>query len=82
MTSDHIPKLVSPGPNAISAFGYSGRGIAPGTAFGTAAARALLNKTNETLPLPVRSSYEEQFTDLKRIYYETGAILTHLTSAR
>lgn len=31
MTSDHIPKITQIGPNALSAHGYSGRGIGPGT---------------------------------------------------
>ena len=31
MTKDHIPKIVNFNSNALSCFGYSGRGIAPGT---------------------------------------------------
>lgn len=42
MTSDHIPKLLRFGPVALSVFGYSGRGIAPGSLLGKCAARALL----------------------------------------
>lgn len=79
MTSDHIPKVVSFGPNALAVFGYSGRGIAPGTVFGTAAAKALLTDDTSHLPLPVISGHSERFTGARQAYYETGAALWHLT---
>lgn len=79
MTSDHLPKVVSFGPNALAVFGYSGRGIAPGTVFGTAAAKALLTDDPSHLPLPVISGHAERFTTIRQAYYETGAALTHLT---
>lgn len=79
MTGDHIPKVVSFGPNALAVFGYSGRGIAPGTVFGTAAAKALLTDDTSHLPLPVISGHSERFTTIRQAYYETGAALTHLT---
>ncbi|MGR3379343.1 NAD(P)/FAD-dependent oxidoreductase [Salipiger abyssi] len=82
MTSDHIPKAVAFGPNALSIFGYSGRGIAPGTVFGRAAATALLNGTPEALPLPPIQTYTERFTVLREAYYELGAALTHATRSR
>lgn len=77
MTADHVPKLVSLGPSGLSAFGYSGRGIAPGTVFGSAAATALLQDQMDALPLPVLSAYGEALTGLKEAYYELGATLTH-----
>ena len=77
MTSDHIPKFVAFGPNALSVFGYSGRGIGPGTMFGKSAARALLNETPEVLPLPPVDTYSERFIGLREAYYEFGATLIH-----
>ncbi|MBN9467173.1 MAG: FAD-binding oxidoreductase [Bosea sp.] len=77
MTKDHIPKVVAFGPNAYACFGYSGRGIAPGTVFGTSAATALLTGDAAGLPVEPIGSYAEQFTVAKAAYYETGAILTH-----
>ncbi len=77
MTSDHIPKVLAFGPNALTVFGYSGRGIAPGTVFGRAAARALLEGTPEALPIPPINSHEERFTALREACYEIGATLTH-----
>lgn len=79
MTGDHIPKVVSPGPGALAVFGYSGRGIAPGTVFGQAAARALLEDDPGHLPLPVAAGHTERFIGVRQAYYETGAALWHLT---
>ena len=77
MTSDHIPKVVRFGPRACTIFGYSGRGIAPGTVFGTAAAEALLNDRPGAFPIETRDAYSEPFTGIKSAYYEFGATLTH-----
>ncbi len=82
MTSDHIPKIREIGPNGYACFGYSGRGIAPGTAFGALAAEALLNGTPETLPIcPIRH-HKEAFTDVRAACYELGALATHAVKAR
>ncbi|WP_226627609.1 NAD(P)/FAD-dependent oxidoreductase [Alloyangia pacifica] len=77
MTSDHVPKVVRFGPSALSVFGYSGRGIAPGTVFGTAAAEALLDGNEAGLPVAPIEGYAERFTGLRGAYYEFGATLTH-----
>jgi glycine/D-amino acid oxidase-like deaminating enzyme len=77
MTADHIPKIVAFGPDAYACFGYSGRGIAPGTVFGTQAAAALLSGTTEDLPIAPVEHYSEQFTSIKSAYYELGASLAH-----
>jgi glycine/D-amino acid oxidase-like deaminating enzyme len=78
MTKDHLPKVLSIGPNALSVFGYSGRGIGPGTVYGAQAVRALLFGEEDGLPSAVISRpHRESFTGLRAAYYETGAILTH-----
>ena len=77
MTSDHIPKVQVFGPNAYAIFGYSGRGIAPGTVFGTAAAKALLSGDDSHLPLPVVEAYAERFTAAKGAFFEFGATMVH-----
>ena len=82
MTGDHIPKLLSPGPRAYSVFGYSGRGIAPGTIVGVAAAQALLHDKPELLPLPAVETYSENFTVARAAYYEFGAAVTHGLACR
>lgn len=77
MTGDHVPKVVSFGPRALSIFGYSGRGISPGTVFGTAAAGALLEDRPDLLPLPVIQVHDERLVGLRQNYYEFGATLAH-----
>jgi glycine/D-amino acid oxidase-like deaminating enzyme len=79
MTKDHIPKVVEFGPSAYAVFGYSGRGISPGTVIGAAAAKALLGAGPEVLPLPVIKMYSERFKKVMGAYYEFGASLTHAT---
>lgn len=82
MTKDHVPRIVSPGNSALSIFGYSGRGIAPGTIFGTAAARALLQGDMESLPAPVSGSYRERLTTAREVFFEAGAAAAHAVGAR
>ncbi|WP_108260061.1 NAD(P)/FAD-dependent oxidoreductase [Mangrovicoccus ximenensis] len=81
MTGDHIPKVLAPGPGGLAVFGYSGRGIAPGTVFGTAAARALLEEAPERLPLPVTGQHGERFRGIRSAWLETGATLVHALPA-
>ncbi|MFN3643589.1 MAG: NAD(P)/FAD-dependent oxidoreductase [Gemmobacter sp.] len=82
MTSDHIPKIVVFGADAVSVFGYSGRGIGPGTIFGTSAARALLTGDHETLPVAPVGSHRERFKWARESYYELGAVATHWVERR
>lgn len=82
MTSDHIPKIVAFGPDAYACFGYSGRGIGPGTVFGTQAAIALLDGNAEALPVAPVGGHSERFVAAREAYYETGAVLTHLVDPR
>lgn len=78
MTDDHVPKIVAFGPNAYACFGYSGRGIGPGTVFGAQAAVALLESDPSALPIEPVAGYSERFSSAKATYYEVGATLTHL----
>lgn len=81
MTGDHIPKIIAFGPDAYACFGYSGRGIGPGTVFGTQAARALLNGSTSPLPVDPVSRHGETLPQLRAAWYEAGAVLTHATAA-
>ncbi|MBL0373969.1 FAD-binding oxidoreductase [Rhizobium sp. KVB221] len=80
MTDDHVPKIVAFGPDAYACFGYSGRGIGPGTVFGAQAAIALLEGTPDALPIAPIERYSERFSRAKTAYYETGATVIHLTA--
>jgi glycine/D-amino acid oxidase-like deaminating enzyme len=81
ITGDHIPKIVAFGPNAYACFGYSGRGIGPGTIFGIQAAIALLERNPEVLPLAPVHRYSERYTRLRAAYYEAGATIIHAVDA-
>ena len=82
MTSDHIPKIVSIGPNALAVFGYSGRGIGPGTVFGMGMAESLLSGSTDPLPIPAIPAHKETLTGARQMFFETGATLTHLVKSR
>ena len=82
MTSDHLPKVTEIGPRAISIYGYSGRGIGPGTTFGRAAAAWARGEGADAFPLPITPQHLERFTILKTYYYEFGSSLTHLVGSR
>lgn len=82
MTGDHLPKAVKLGERAISIFGYGGRGIAPGTVFGRAAARYLLDGDEEALPSGLLSHYREPLAGAKQTFYELGATLAHVVGDR
>ena len=80
MTSDHVPKAIRFGPDALYLMGFSGRGIAPGTRLGRLAAEALLAGDEGALPLPITSAYSERFCGARTAYYESGARLIHLAN--
>lgn len=82
MTGDHIPKILRFGTSALACFGYSGRGIGPGTTFGTLAAEALLTGDDTVLPVAPVTSHRESFVPVREAYYEMGAVLTHAVKAR
>ena len=74
MTKDHIPKIVNFKKNALSCFGYSGRGIAPGTLFGKACATALLSEDLSVLPISAIDNYSESLTREKTAFFEIAAM--------
>ncbi|SMO51430.1 Glycine/D-amino acid oxidase [Thalassovita litoralis] len=82
MTTDHIPKIQNLGPNAYGVFGYSGRGISPGTVFGAACATALLSQNETDLPVAPIRGHQERLCTAKGLYYETGARLIHALAMR
>ncbi|MBZ8133865.1 FAD-binding oxidoreductase [Afifella sp. IM 167] len=78
MTGDHLPRVARIGPNAVSIFGYSGRGIGPGTLFGKAAAEWVLTGAEDRFPLKLSQPKGEAFSRLKEAYYEAGSLATHM----
>ncbi|MDA5095628.1 FAD-binding oxidoreductase [Aliiroseovarius sp. KMU-50] len=82
MTGEYLPKIMSPGEGALIAFGYSGRGIGPGTLFGKAMADALITGDTSSLPRTPQEHHTLPMAGMKQVYYETGATLTHLIKDR
>lgn len=82
VTGDHIPRIARIGPGALACYGYSGRGIGPGTVFGTLAARALLDNVPDGLPVAPVTAHRERFVTPRAAWYEIGATLTHAIAAR
>ncbi|QEI09410.1 FAD-binding oxidoreductase [Pigmentiphaga aceris] len=83
MTTDSLPRLHRLAPRAMSLSGYNGRGIAPGTVFGRMMAQYITGALPEQdLPLPVSDVRAHAFRGVKETFYEVGAGLSHLVSAR
>jgi glycine/D-amino acid oxidase-like deaminating enzyme len=82
MTGDHLPRILRLGAGGLAVFGYSGRGIAPGTLFGAAAATALLSGDETALPVPAVDSHSEAVAALRTLGFEMAARMVHLVSAR
>jgi glycine/D-amino acid oxidase-like deaminating enzyme len=83
MTPDALPRFHKFGQNAVGFSGYNGRGISPGTVFGREIAQLVLGeKTEAEMPLPVSDVSEIPLRWCRETYYEVGAQLAHLTSAR
>jgi len=78
MTGDHIPKILRLGNNAYSVFGYSGRGIGPGTYFGKAVSECLISGDEASLPVDPLDYYQEPFSKIKAGFIEFGATASHL----
>ncbi|HIP80606.1 MAG TPA: FAD-binding oxidoreductase [Kiloniellaceae bacterium] len=82
MTGDHLPKILRLGERGVSVFGYSGRGISPGTTFGKALAAYLVEGDERALPCEAVDAHSERLAGVKQAYYEFGASLTHAVGER
>lgn len=81
MTGEYLPKILEI-EEGLACFGYSGRGIGPGTVFGSAMAEALITGNKDVLPVPTSRDHQLPIAGLRSLYYETGATLTHLVKDR
>lgn len=82
MTGDHLPIIQRLGPRGYAAFGYSGRGIGPGTVFGKALAQVIVDGDEDALPVRAVDAHAETAIALKAALFETAAASWHLFSAR
>jgi len=82
MTDDHLPRVVPLGENGVSIFGYSGRGIGPGTVFGKCAAKWAQSGSPDAFPLALSDSRSDILAPIKAGYYDMGSLAAHLFEAR
>lgn len=83
MTSNNLPRFHKLDRNVIAFSGYNGRGIAPGTVFGSVLASYVLGRVAEQdLPLPVVPVEEPRFRAAREQLFRTGSQLVHLAEAR
>lgn len=82
MTQEYLPKIQRLGPNGYACFGFSGRGIGPGTLFGQHVVDALIERSEEVLPVVPVDTQAIPFRNGRAAFYETGATLTHLIKDR
>jgi glycine/D-amino acid oxidase-like deaminating enzyme len=83
MTSDNLPRFHKLDRNVIAFSGFNGRGIAPGTVFGSVLASYVLgHAADKDLPLPVADCEEPRFRAAQEVLYRAGSQLVHLTEAR
>lgn len=79
MTGEKIPQILYRH-NSASVFGFSGRGIAPGTAAGHDIALFFASDGNQSPYLPIVENYKDRFAFAKSQYYEIGARVLHASA--
>ena len=82
MTKNKIPDIMRLGKDGYAIFGYSGRGIAPGTVLGEQFGRYSATEDESVLCLKFVDKYHETLTNLKSRYYESGARVFHIIKDR
>ena len=82
MTKDAVPRFHHLADNVVAFCGYNGRGIGPGTVFGSVLADHILGRiAAKDLPLPVTAPDAPALPALREAYYEAGAQIAHAASA-
>lgn len=81
-TGDHLPRISQPEEGVITAYGYNGRGIGPGTVFGRVLADYVLSDGSGELPLPVTPMVPESLRALRALGIELGVRAYHFLSNR
>jgi glycine/D-amino acid oxidase-like deaminating enzyme len=82
MSKDYLPKIQKLGDNGFRVFGYSGRGIGPGTVFGQALAKTVLMQSETYLPTTPIQDYSNPFAAIKSHWVEFGARSIHFLGHR
>ncbi|MFO0997317.1 MAG: FAD-binding oxidoreductase [Alphaproteobacteria bacterium] len=71
-TTDHTPRVHEPAPGIHIAFGYNGRGIAPGTMWGKKLAERVMGADESVFPLPVSPIAAAPWRGIRSALYEAG----------
>lgn len=82
MTREKLPKIWRFGPGSYACFGFSGRGIAPGTVFGQRLAQCMLDRAEEVLPVIPVNENVTKYTRFRGMGFEAGAALVHSVADR
>jgi glycine/D-amino acid oxidase-like deaminating enzyme len=82
MSADYIAKIQHIGPQGYAAYGYSGRGIGPGTVLGTSMTQAVLSGSEEKLPIAPSAHQSGLFNGIKGLWIESGARVIHALDRR
>ncbi|MCK1581893.1 FAD-binding oxidoreductase [Bradyrhizobium sp. 168] len=83
MTSNNLPRFHELDRNVVAFSGYNGRGIAPGTVFGSVLASYVLGQIAENdLPLPVTAVERQRSRAAREAFYIAGSQLVHLMETR
>lgn len=82
LSVEYMPRIQRIGPSGLNCFGFSGRGIGPGTVFGQAMAQAIVADSRDPLPVELVDEYDFPWRRSKSAFFETGATLTHLVKDR
>jgi len=82
MTKHKIPEIMRLGKDGYAIFGYSGRGIVPGTVLGEQFGKYAATEDEREFCLKITDKYHETFTNFKSRYYEIGARVCHIVNDR
>ena len=78
-SDDYVPNMHELGQGLYSVGGFSGRGIAPGTAFGRVMADYLLGRVaSKDLPVELEAVKSVPFNKIRELFYEGGSQLSRL----
>jgi glycine/D-amino acid oxidase-like deaminating enzyme len=81
-TIDHLPRLSQPDEGFVAIYGYNGRGIGPGTVFGSVLADYFSSGDAGKLPLPFKPMTPAPARSLRALGIEVGVRAYHFLANR
>ena len=80
MSKNYIPKIQKLGDQSYEIFGFSGRGIGPGTVLGAAMAKYLTTEDKAYLPMQITQNYSDRSRIGKTLLFETASRAFHFVT--